>query len=121
ENLQQRGLAVPGRALDGQPLAILDNQAHAGQGVHRDPALLVALGHAGQLVHDSSPTHSTLDNAAAGRSRAARQPPNVPAIRPPAMASTTASTTAPMVTGAEVNHNVVRVRGGPAEEPARPA
>src|SRR6202034_915045 len=71
--------------------------------------LLVFLGHAGQLVHDflslirpCSPgaAHSTRASAAAGRSRAARQPPKVPAIRPPARASTTARTTASTVTEA---------------------
>src|ERR1700722_16545873 len=36
----------------------------------------------------------------AGRSRAARQPPKAPAIRPPAIASSTAAAIAPAVTGA---------------------
>ena len=31
EDLQQGGLPVPGRALDGQPLAVVDDQVHAGQ------------------------------------------------------------------------------------------
>src|SRR5205807_9803648 len=44
--------------------------------------------------------YSTRASAAAGRSRTARQPPSDPAIRPPAMASTTARATAPSVTGA---------------------
>src|SRR5580700_3933486 len=43
---------------------------------------------------------STRASAAAGRSRTARQPPSDPAIRAPAMASTTARATAPSVTGA---------------------
>ena len=51
EDLQQGGLAVPGRALDGQPLTVLDDQVHAGQRIDRGPALLVLLGHARQLVH----------------------------------------------------------------------
>src|SRR5262249_26862806 len=67
------------------------------QRVNRGPPLLVVLGDAGQLVHGCSP-HSTRASASAGRSRAARHPPNPPAIRPPAMASTTASATAASVT-----------------------
>src|SRR3984885_236063 len=43
---------------------------------------------------------ATLDRAAAGRSRAARQPPNDPAIRPPRTARITAASTASSVTGA---------------------
>ena len=42
----------------------------------------------------------TLDSAAAGRSRAARHPPNIPAMMPPATASTTASTMISAVTEA---------------------
>ena len=38
--------------------------------------------------------------AAAGRSRAARQPPNIPAMMPPATASTTASRMTPALTEA---------------------
>src|SRR5215467_10659497 len=97
EELEQRGLAVAGRALDGEPLPVLDPQIHAGQRVNRGPPLLVVLGDAGQFVHGCSP-HSTRASASAGRSRAARQPPNPPAIKPPAMASTTASATAANVT-----------------------
>src|SRR6266567_8469911 len=44
--------------------------------------------------------YSTRASAAAGHSRTARQPPSDPAIRPPAIASTTARATAPNVTGA---------------------
>src|ERR1700722_18679387 len=47
------------------------------------------------------PAQATLDSAAAGRSRAARQPPNPPAIRPPRTASPTARTIAVIVTGAD--------------------
>src|ERR1700686_180881 len=47
------------------------------------------------------PAQATLDSASAGRSRAARQPPNDPAIRPPRIARTTAATTAATVTGAD--------------------
>jgi ABC-type branched-subunit amino acid transport system ATPase component len=38
--------------------------------------------------------------ASAGRRRAARQPPMAPASRPPAIPSTTATSTVPVVTGA---------------------
>ena len=51
EHLQQRGLALPGGALDGQPFAVLDDQVHAAQGGDGAPALLVVLGHSGELVH----------------------------------------------------------------------
>src|SRR6201993_5009046 len=47
------------------------------------------------------PAQATLDSAAAGRSRAARQPPNPPAIRPPRTARATARTIAVIVTGAD--------------------
>src|ERR1700730_6201393 len=114
QDLQQRGLAVSGRALDGQPFAVLDDQVHPRERGHGGPALLIFLLNVGQLVHDFlsvhvldswslgswTPGHSLRASAAAGRSRAARQPPNDPAMKPPATASTTASTTAPIVTGA---------------------
>ena len=51
EDLQQRRLAVPGRALDGQPLAVLDHQVDAAQRGHGLAALDVVLGHSGELVH----------------------------------------------------------------------
>ena len=51
EDLQQRGLAVAGRALDGEPLPVLDDQVNPGQRVDRGPALLVLLLHTCQLVH----------------------------------------------------------------------
>src|ERR1700758_4947769 len=47
------------------------------------------------------PAQATLDSAAAGRSRAARQPPNPPAIRPPRTASPTARMIAVTVTCAD--------------------
>src|ERR1700752_2585741 len=43
---------------------------------------------------------ATLDSASAGRSRAARQPPNDPAISPPRTARTTAAMITLIVTGA---------------------
>src|ERR1700758_4293786 len=43
---------------------------------------------------------ATLDRASAGRSRAARQPPNAPAISPPRTARPTATTITAIVTGA---------------------
>src|SRR5580704_8449038 len=43
---------------------------------------------------------ATLDRASAGRSRAARQPPNAPAISPPRIARPTATMITPIVTGA---------------------
>src|SRR5258707_989400 len=51
DDLQQRGLAVARRALDGQPLAILDHQVRAPQRSNRAVALLVVLDDAGELVH----------------------------------------------------------------------
>src|SRR5579872_5312574 len=58
--------------------------------------------------------YPTLASAAAGRSRAARQPPNDPASNPPAMASTTASAIAPMVTDADMGTaTVVWAAAGP--------
>src|SRR5580693_29401 len=104
ENLQQRALAVPGRALDRQPVAIFDDQVDAPERVYGTPALGIVLGNSGELVHGGVPPvvadYSTRASAAAGRSRTARQPPNEPAIRPPRIASTTARPTAPSVTGA---------------------
>src|SRR5580692_2788248 len=110
EHLQQGGFAMAGRALDGQPFTVLDDRIHPGQRVHHAAALWVVFPDIRQLVHgflsglvpisSLSSAHSTLASAAAGRSRAARHPPNVPAIRPPARASTTARTTASTVTEA---------------------
>src|ERR1700739_4535833 len=56
---------------------------------------------AGQAVGRSRARglYTTRASAAAGRSRTARQLPNEPATRPPAIASATARTTALMLTG----------------------
>src|SRR5579862_2416563 len=51
--------------------------------------------------------YPTRTSAAAGRSRAARQPPNDPASRPPATASSTASAIAPIVTDADMGTAIV--------------
>src|SRR5215469_1729507 len=102
---------MAGRTLDGEPLAILDDQIHALEGSDDIAALLIVLGDTAQLVHVCLPrfpvrlwldcrAYSTLASAAAGRSRAARQPPKDPAMRPPAIASRTAAAIAPAVTGA---------------------
>src|SRR5690348_18497676 len=50
---------------------------------------------------------ATRARAAAGRSRAARQPPNDPATSPPATASSTARTMAPIVTDADIGTAMV--------------
>jgi hypothetical protein len=52
KDLQQRGLAVAGRALDGQPLAVFDDQIHPCERFYGGPALLIFLLNVGQLVHD---------------------------------------------------------------------
>src|SRR5205814_1563669 len=51
EQVEQRGLAVPGAALHGQPLAVLDHQGEIPDRGDGAAALGVELGHAGQLVH----------------------------------------------------------------------
>src|SRR5262249_18533129 len=51
EDLQQRGLAVPGRPLDGQPFAVLDHPVDPAQRGYLLPAFGVVLGHSGELVH----------------------------------------------------------------------
>ena len=113
EDLQQGGFAVPGGALDGQPFAVLDDQVHPGQRVHGVRAFAVVLGDPGQLVHGCPfllavpAAYATWASAAAGRSRAARHPPNDPAISPPAIASSTASSTTLSVT--DVSRETVTV------------
>jgi hypothetical protein len=52
EQVQQGGFAVPGAALHGQPFAIPDHQVQVPDGRDGAAALLVELGHAGQLVHE---------------------------------------------------------------------
>src|SRR5262249_42084924 len=56
--------------------------------------------HSVLLVGYATRGYATRVRAAAGRSRAARQPPNDPASRPPAMASSSARTVAVTVTEA---------------------
>ncbi len=52
EHLQQGGLAVPGRSLDGEPLAVGHGQVHRPQRRYR--ALVVGLRDISELVHQLS-------------------------------------------------------------------
>src|ERR1700722_15504910 len=65
------------------------------------------------------PAQATLDSAAAGRSRAARQPPNPPAIRPPRTASATARTIAVSGTGPDRGTATVDAVGAALAKPPR--
>src|ERR1700744_929078 len=99
---------MAGRPLDGQPFSVFDDQVHALQGLNGAPAFLVVPGDAGELVHQcpsvirwfARPCYPGRERAPAGRRRTARQPPNVPATKPPTIARATARPTAPSVTGA---------------------
>ena len=55
QHLQQRGLAGAGRPLDGEELALVDGQIHAGQGVHLLAPPPVVLGHFCQFVEHGVP------------------------------------------------------------------
>src|SRR5258708_18960309 len=112
KKLQQRGLAAAGASLHSQPLAILDDQIHTLQRGDRVAAVLIVLGDACECIHRfllkcslhsvdgilaclrswAKANHATWARASAGRSRAACQLPNAPAISAPAIASTTANT-----------------------------
>src|SRR6516225_4012905 len=109
EQVEQGGLAVPGAALHGQPLAVLDHQGEIADRGNGLAALGVELGHVGQLVHrfvsssvGAGCAHATRASASAGRSRAIRQLPNDPASSPPMTARTTAAAIAAPVTVADI-------------------
>ena len=60
EQVEQGGFAVAGAALDGQPLAVFDHQVQVADCRDGAAALLVELGHTGQLVHGCSPVREGL-------------------------------------------------------------
>ena len=71
EDLQQRALAVAGGSLDGQPVAVGDDQVHAVAARARAAALLIVLGDTAELVHDGYPfSGCCLDDSCQRRCRA---------------------------------------------------
>ena len=64
EDPQQRRLAVAGRSLDGQPLAVLDGQVDARERVHGMAALRIIPRDTGELVPRSPPLRSLISRLA---------------------------------------------------------
>src|SRR5689334_17658332 len=81
------------------------------------------LGGSAPASHKGTPRYSTRLNASAGLSLDARQPPNAPAIRPPATARATAIATVVALTGAvRATSSVLAAacRPGPPKPPPGP-
>src|SRR5438034_7638999 len=110
EQLQQGRFARAAWTDDDHEFAAVDLQGDVADSLHLRAAAADAAADLAQRVHRLPgevgnshvfSVHSMVRRASAGRSRAARRPPNAPATRPPAMARTTARTISPMLRGAE--------------------
>src|SRR5262249_36338218 len=109
EELQQRRLARPPRSFEGDDAAGGDRQVDGVERPQRGRAALEEPGDATQLV-EGIVHQSTWRSASAGRSRAARRAPAVPATRPPSRASPKPSSAIETPTGAFSATELVAVR-----------
>src|SRR6266542_2582238 len=112
----ERRLARTARALDGDDLPRCDREVESFERGDRHVAPAERARHVTELVQRRF-HHSTCLSASAGRSRAARSAPAVPASKPPASASPKPSASRDAVSGASSETDVVAVRESASPRP----